>query len=259
MSFELILATPPENCKNALLWGIPLAHMAYKTCGAYLYRAKLPDALRRGLMLITNMKASETRDTERLKRHILSECANRSYSGVIADFEPPCPFAGNLLSALNTELKRHRLAFYVSEWAAGFVNECKVILTTAVTGGTLLQRLKDCAQKYSRGNIILDLEILSHDFLLPAHTGHGQRITHKRINELIEYTGAKPQFSEELCCHYFTYKSRQGLHFVLYDDSYSVYKKIELAQKLGIEKAILFYPEVNSTIIETALSFCSAL
>ena len=258
MSLELILACPPESCKNALLWGIPVAHMAYKTCGAHLYRARLPDTLRRGLMLITNMEPSETCDTQKLIRQILGECASRSYSGVIADFEPPCPFVGGLLSALNTELKRQRLGFYVSEWAAGYAKECNVILSTAVTGGTLLQRLKDCAQIYGHSNMVLDLEILSHDFLLPAQTGHGQRIAHNRINELIEYTGAKPQFSDELCCHYFTYKSRQGLHFVLYDDSYSVHKKIQLAQKLGIKKGILLYPEVSSTIIKTALSFCSA-
>lgn len=230
--------------------------MAYKTCGAYLYRARLPDALRRGLMQITNIKPSDTFDTEKLVRQILHECACRSYSGVIADFESPCPFAGSLLSALNTELKRHRLVFYVSEWAACFVRECNVILSTAVTGGTLLQRLNDCVQAYGHGNIVLDFEILSHDFLLPANTGRGQKISPKKISELIEYTGAKPQFSSELCCHYFTYNSRQGLHFVLYDDSYSIYKKIELAQKLGIRKGIFFYPEVSSTIIETALGFC---
>lgn len=255
MSFEFLLASPPENLKNALLWGFPVAHMAYRTCGAYLYRARLPDNLRRGLMQITNMKPGGTYDEAGLIKQILHECEARSFSGVIADFEPPCPFASGLLPALNTELRRRKLVFFVSEWASNYVRECGVILSAAVTGGTLLQRLKDAAEVLGPGNIMLDFEILSHDFLLPAHSGHGQKITAKRINELLEYSGLKPHFSDELCCSYFTYKSRQGLHFVLFDDSSSIYKKIELAGKLGINKGIFFYPEVDSPILKTAISF----
>ena len=253
MSIEIILASPPEYCKNALLWGAPVAHMAYKTCGAHLYRAALPESLRRGLMVISNTTASEKSDIENLCGQIISECHVRCYSGVIADFEPPCPFGERLLSTLSAELSRRRLSLYTSEWASHYTTNSRVILSTAVSGGSLAHRLSEAAGIFGRGRLVPDLEISHQDFLLPIADGEGQNLSHKQINELLEQSGAKSFFSNDLYCNYFTYKNRQGLHFVLYDDATSVAKKIDLIKKLGIREGILLFPEIDTSIAKAAL------
>ena len=255
MSLDLILASPPEYCKNALLWGLPVAHMASHTCGRLLYRRSLPENLRCGLMLIANINPGGDCSRERVTERILQECLNRCYSGVIADFEPPCSFAGQLLPFLYSELKRRRLSFYVSEWASDYVKDCHVILSSAITGGTLHQRIGDSVHAFGRDNIVLDFEIMSHDFLLPAKGGKGRKISKNIIGELMEFHHAKPQFSTELCCNYFTYRNKQGMHFVLYDDAESVNRKTELSMKLGISKAICLYPETDVSVLNTLLRY----
>ena len=255
MSLDIILASPPEYCKNALLWGFPVAHMAYQTCGRYLYRTSLPENLRCGLMLIANIKPDGDCSRERVTERILQECVNRCFSGVIADFEPPCPFAGQLLPFLYTELKRRRLSFYASEWASAYVKDCNVILSSAITGGTLHQRIGDSIHAFGRDNIVLDYEIMSHDFLLPVKGGKGRKVSRKFVEELIDFHHVKPLFSAELCCNYFTYRNKQGLHFVLYDDAESVVKKTELSMKLGISKAIILYPETDVSVLNALLRY----
>jgi hypothetical protein len=206
-------------------------------------------------MLIANIKPDGECRRELVTEMILRECLNHRYWGVIADFEPPCPFAETLLPHLFSELKRHRLSFYVSEWASAFVKDCNVILSTAVTGGTLRQRLQEASHAFGSDHIVLDLEMLSHDFLLPASGGHGRKIPRKTVKELSDLNHVKPQFSAELCCNYFTYRNQQGLHFVLYDDAESVAKKTELCMNMGIFTAIVLYPETDASVIKALLRY----
>jgi len=51
-----------------------------------------------------------------------------------------------------------------------------------------------------------------------------------------------------LSAYYFTYQDASGSHFVLYDDAGSIRKKIFLARQLGIDHAMLFFPEVEDLL-----------
>ena len=41
---------------------------------------------------------------------------------------------------------------------------------------------------------------------------------------------------------------QSGAHFVLFDDAGSIRKKLRLAEALGIERALFFYPEVSDLL-----------
>ncbi|MEG0598293.1 MAG: hypothetical protein RR502_09645, partial [Oscillospiraceae bacterium] len=52
LNFKRMLAVPPADGAAASVYGLPLAHMAYRIgCGGHLLRAKLPVALRGGLLV----------------------------------------------------------------------------------------------------------------------------------------------------------------------------------------------------------------
>ena len=66
----------------------------------------------------------------------------------------------------------------------------------------------------------------------------------QELNALLEERRPSVFFSNELCAHYFTYMSREnGAHFVLFDDAGSIRKKLLTAQALGIDRAVLSYPQ----------------
>jgi hypothetical protein len=206
-------------------------------------------------MVLANMEMRDPPNREHVTSLILKECMLRRYSGVYADFTEPCPFLRALFPFLSSELRRLRLSFFSPEWCSESVRDCDVVCSTAITGGSLQHRLKNLIQAFGSEHIVLDLEMLSHDFLLPAAGGTGQKISAKRIHELMDFHHLSPQFSSELCCNYFSYRNQQGLHFVLFDDSCSVAEKIKLSQKLGLTKCILLYPEADASMIKAAISF----
>ena len=54
-SMKLLLTAPPDQCRAALRFGLPVAHVAYRVGGGpHLFRASIPVSVRGGLMVIDN-------------------------------------------------------------------------------------------------------------------------------------------------------------------------------------------------------------
>ena len=53
-SMKLLLTAPPDQCRAALRFGLPVAHVAYRVGAAHLFRASIPVSVRGGLMVIDN-------------------------------------------------------------------------------------------------------------------------------------------------------------------------------------------------------------
>ena len=50
-SMKLLLTAPPDQCRAALRFGLPVAHVAYRVGGGpHLFRANLPVAARGGIL-----------------------------------------------------------------------------------------------------------------------------------------------------------------------------------------------------------------
>lgn len=246
---SVFLALTPAELSVAGLSRAPKLHMAYAVGeGGKLLRSSIPQALRGGLLGLSDRCATLPEDTAPLCRAIAQECAQRRFGGVVADFDGErrgnrLPF----LSRLGALLAQSGRRLYVPEAFA--VPESQVLICTAISGGTLRERLADAAARYGE-RVALDCQRLMMDFALPCRSGEGTPLTHAELDALRERHTPTVFFSAELCANYFSYAEDGRLHFVLFDTVETLRRKMQLARERGIETAFLQYPEVADLLPE---------
>lgn len=253
---RLILTAPPSCAGEASSFGLPVGHMAYRVgAGGYLLRANMPLNLRGGLMVIDRSGFDGRGDAGSFCQQVLRECAARRFDGVILDFEGTTQLLlGRIAAGLGAQLARRGWPLYVTEEYADFTDYARVIVPSALSGGSLKQRLSEAVQRFGSGRVALGIQRTAEDFTLPAPQGSGTPLSREELSLRIRQRGASVFFSDELCAHYFTYMSRQdGAHFVLFDNAASIRKKIRIAQELGLCACLLAWPEVND-LMEQILS-----
>jgi len=214
----------------------------------HLMRANIPLSLRGGLMMLGDGgadSAPSSGNPDMLAAEVLRECIHRGFDGVVLAFQQTSPQLHAVAAVLAGRLRRQGGALYLPEAYADDSDWAKVLIPTAISGGSLAARLGEVERFYGKARICLDIERLRMDFCLPAE---GQKLTAKDLYNLTRERDPQAYFSQDLCAYYFTYQDDQGSHFVLYDDAGSIRKKLFLAQKLGIDSAMLFYPEVEDIL-----------
>lgn len=246
-----ILTAPPGCTQQAAAFGLPVGHMAYRVGpGARLLRASIPADLRGGLMVVDGSGFNGQGDAAAFCQQVLRECAARGFAGVILDLEgPPHPVLGQIVSRLAGPLSHRGWPLYVPEEYAHCSDQTKVILPSALSGGSLALRLSEAVQHYGAERVALGVQRTAEDFSLPSPTGSGVPLSREELSRRIQARGAATFFSDELCAHYFTYLSRHsGAHFVLFDDAGSIRKKLRMARELGLNACILAWPEVDDIL-----------
>lgn len=243
----VFLALTPSALPAVRTLQIPKVHMAYAIGeGGRLLRSALPQALRSGLLGLSDHGGALPEDTAPLCRALVRECTQRRFGGVVADFEGARRSDRlALLSRLGASLAQSGRQLYVPERFA--VPEATVLICTAVSGGTLRECFAEAAARYGN-RIALDVERLAMDFTLPCRSGEGTPLTRAALDELREGCGASVFFSAELCANYFSYHADGRLHFVLFDTAETLRRKLALARERGIETAFLQYPEVSDLL-----------
>jgi hypothetical protein len=248
---QWILTAPPARAQQAAAWGLPVGHMAYRVGpGARLLRSNIPPDLRGGLMVLDGGGFDGRGDPAPFCQQVLRECACRDFHGVILDLEgPPQPLLGQIVSRLGQLLSRRGWPLYVPEAYAPCSDQAKIVLPSALSGGSLVQRLSEGAERYGAGRVALGVQRVAEDFTLPSPTGSGVPLSREELDRRVRARGAATFFSDELCARYFTYLSRNsGAHFVLYDDAGSIRKKLHVARQLGLYACILAWPEVDDIL-----------
>ena len=96
--------------------------------------------------------------------------------------------------------------------------ETRVLVGTAVSGGSLRGLLEDAIRRYGARHIAVGIEHVRMDFPLPCRSGTGVPLTQRELERLRARTGARVFFSEPLCAKYFTYRDGDSHRFVLFDD-----------------------------------------
>ena len=147
--------------------------------------------------------------------------------------------------------------------------ETKVLVTTAVSGGSLRRLLQEAVARHGAERIAVGVERVAMDFPLPCPSGVGTPLNPEALSLLRRRGGGRVFFSEPLCAKYFTYDAAAYLkrsgqpqsqasrfppadggrvskhaepHFVLFDDEETLRQKIALARSLGISDIFLLYP-----------------
>ena len=183
-------------------------------------------------------------------QEVLRECAARGFTEVLCDFEGrPLPLLVQILRELEELLQKRGWPLYVPESYGSYTAGARVLISSALSGGSLSQRLRDALNQYGQGRVVLAVERVAEDFFLPSPDGQGTPLSREALNAMLEQRAPSIFFSDQLCAHYFTYMARDnGAHFVLFDDAGSIRKKLLLARNLGIRQAVLAYPQVDDLL-----------
>lgn len=101
---------------------------------------------------------------------------------------------------------------------------CGVLISSALSGGTFLQRVEDAVRCYPRRCWLL-VEPMSMEFPLPCPSGTGTAVPMEPFQRQF--------FSEDLCCQYTHFLRNQQGVMVLWDTAESLSRKMELAKAAG--------------------------
>ncbi len=248
---DLILTTPPDLLKQARDHHLTIAHMAYRMgSGPHLYRAGQQLPLRGGLMALDDRGFDGRGDPSIFCREVIQECAARQFSGVLCDFEGRnLPALGVTVERLSLLCEKKGLTCYVPEYLGSLTKSARVLVSTALSGGSLRHRLEEAAQRFGASRVVPAVERVAMDFYLPSPSGQGVELSREELKRRLTERAPSVFFSGDLCAHYFTYMSRQnGAHFILFDDAASIRKKLEVARQMGFPAAVLAYPQVDDLL-----------
>ena len=243
--FTYICCAVPEQAVGARR--VPTAHMAWGIGpGLTLLSANADIPRQGGLMVISDQAYDRSEGyPKRLAQECLYLCCSLGLSGIVCDFEQPV---------------RRLLEVFVSECAERFPsrgctvyaperyichNALRVILPTALTSGSLPNRIRQAVGLYGAHRVTLDMERVSRDLLLPGSNSNGINVSPDTIALLLSSRGGASFFSGELGARYFTYRDTEGhTHFVVYDDAGTFRYKTELALQMGIREGFVLYPDM---------------
>jgi hypothetical protein len=249
---NLYLAAAPPDTVAASGFGLPLAHMAFSVGPELkLIRGQIGTFMRGGLMIIHDRSYDRSHgDPVQLCQDILRECKIRDFTGVILDFEQPVRrILEETVAELSRMLTRAGLTMTVSRKYAHLAS-ASVLLSSAVTSGTLKNHWEELSEQEKRP-LAVEIDPLARDFILSQSRENGKSLSSAVLESLIQERRPTIFFSSELCAHYFTYKDEmKHTHFVLFDDTVSIARKIILANATGADPIVMLYPDVRGILHE---------
>ena len=251
MAQARFLAVRPGRIHDAGGRGVPLAHLAYRVGeGPHLFRAGGPVTPHGGWMVMDCPQYAGGGEARQLCQELVRECAARRFTGVVCDFRGAYRrgLEGVCAQVAETCAGRGMVCCVREEYGLA-APSARVLLPTALSGGSLEERLRQATEKFGR-RLCLWVERAAEDFLLPSPTGSGRKLTREELERLRSERGGSVFFDHDLCAHYFTYMAGGEGHFVLFDDAGSIRKKLALAQELGVESAILPFDQVDDILGE---------
>lgn len=154
-----------------------------------------------------------------------------------------------LARTLSAQCSQAGLALYLPESYASLAPDCRVLVSSVVTSGTLSRRLEYAMERWGADRVVLAVEAAAEDFPLPAD-GRGSPLGPERLQELMDRLEPAVFFDRGLCAHYFTYMPGPGRPFCPVRHPRSVRSKLDLAQRLGLYGALLAAPEVGGWLGE---------
>ncbi len=187
--------------------------------------------------MVLTLNKGKIRSVPESASDIILELAKRNYSGLIADTE--CGYDKSVEALLKQLEKAEVSPLYIERIYAKAVPDARVMISSAVKGGSFDEMI--CAAKKEYGSrCVLQLDRLSEDSPLPFRDTAGTKLKPADRAELQRKTGSQGFFSPKLMTNYFTYyDGDKKAHFVLYDTSSGIKRKLELAASRGFDETII--------------------
>ncbi|MBQ9535420.1 MAG: hypothetical protein IJU78_06225 [Clostridia bacterium] len=225
---------------------VPCACLFYTAVGGGgLKRAPAPSMPRGSLLGLYGSIADA--DPERLAADIISERSRRAFGGVLLDLPPQ---SGELpaLEALSAALSRAGITHFVPLSMHAAAPGAKLLVESAVSGGSLEELLRSLADRFGPRRLCLDTVRACSDFIMPSPAAEGRELSAAELREIMERHSPDPYFSPELCAKYFTYFDGQEHHYVIFDDETTAVKKLSAAAAAGFFCAFLLYSDWGARI-----------
>ncbi|MEE3394667.1 MAG: hypothetical protein VZQ97_01920 [Candidatus Onthomonas sp.] len=226
---------------------IPVLYAYQVGAGPKLLRSCGPTTLRGGLLGASLGDASPAGDPSQFCRQAVLECQSRGAAGIFADWDRFSRSLFQFTRTLGHSLERAGLILTVPEAYAGVTEKARVLISSALSGGTLEVRLSEALERHGPDRTVLALQRMREDFRLPSPSGRGKLLSREELSALCARRPAV-YWSSELCARYFTYRAGDGVHFVLFDDGASLQKKLELAHRLGIRHVCAAWSEISDCV-----------
>ena len=159
-----------------------------------------------------------------------------------------------MIHLLGGQCRRRNWTLIVPEQYGHCSEHALVMISSALSGGSLRQRLQEAQERFGRDRVALALQRVAEDFFLPSPSGSGTPLSQDELHRRIHQLSPSIFFSQELCARYFTYMSREsGAHFVLFDDGATLRRKLEAAQSLDIRTVLAPWPEIADVTVALGL------
>lgn len=215
---------------------------------ARLYRTHSPTAIRGGILMADDSHLTQMESYDWFCRQTVQECLARHALGFCANWsKAPTAPQRQLTSALETALTQRGLSLWVTEPYADCCTSAHVLISSAISGGTLRRRLCDAIAQYGAPRVTLAIECLSQQFPLPCPTGQGVPLT---AVELQRHLDLHPTLhsAEEFCARYFTLCNDTQTSLVLFDTADTIQQKLRLARDLGLSQVMVAWSEWSGAL-----------
>jgi len=255
----VLITVPPQQLRALQGWNVIPAHLAYRVGrGPHLFRAGTSLPLKGGVMVLDNQGFDGLGAVSPFCQELVRECLARGFSGAVLDFEGRLPPLEQIAAQLDDQFVRRGWTLYVPEAYGHCAPQARVMIPSALSGGSLSARLEEAGEHFGRDRVALSLQRVAEDFFLPSPSGSGVPLTREALEEQMARLHPAVFFSHELCARYYTYMSREtGAHFVLFDDGDTLRRKMDVARKAGITTFLAPWAEVEDCAAQLGLQHLS--
>ena len=184
MSMESILVTvSPDRLREVQDLPVTPVHMTYRMGkGPHLFRVSGSAAPRGGFMFLDCRSFDGLGPTPPFCQEVLRECMARGFTGVVCDFESGrIPPLEQVVQELGNQCFRRSWTLLVPEQYGHCSPHAQVCISSALSGGTLVQRLREAQERFGRDRVVLALQRVAEDFFLPSPTGSGTPLTQEEL------------------------------------------------------------------------------
>ncbi len=238
------LATTAEHSKTAEALRLPCVYLIYRVGeNGALQRQAASCTGQNGLMGLIDSPWLTRCDPAKLVREISLECSRRSMRGVVIDIEPDGANSATV-AALAAHLAAKSMECYIPVALATPGTPAKIIVPSALSGGSFDEMLDSYASRYGAENLCLEIVRTCNEFTMPAYSPEGQTLSAAQLRDIMAQSDPSIYFSPDMLCKYFTYRTGDGTtRFVLFDDQHTAGAKLDRAQARGLHSAVLLYSE----------------
>lgn len=239
----ILAANPMQEGQLAREPHRAVAHMAYRAePGPRLMRLSQRMPGQGGLLYFALGAGLGGKQEDAFCIQLIRECSARRFQGVIADLAQGYE---TLAQKMDHALSQRKLSLYVPEHYHAQAPNARVLVSTAISGGSLRGRLTEALKNYGPERTVAALERVAEDFVPPARNGSGTPLSPQDLIDLRTKLRPNIYWSPELCARYFTYFQPGGrAHFVLFDDTETLRSKLRLAGEVGISLCLAAWDDL---------------